>query len=175
MTSTSVGAASGRGPCQTASRRWPRATSWRGSATATAQLEALELAGGGARQLGDELDPARIFVGREAPLDEGLQRRRQRGAGFVAGAEEHERLGLDEVVGVGGADDGGFEDRRVRRQRRLDLDGGDPDATDLEHVVGAATVDVVAVAVAAVAVAGGGPGAVEGGEAALALVPVAGA
>src|SRR3990170_5059821 len=38
-----------------------------------AQLEALDLSGRGLRELGDELDPARVLVGRERVLHERLE------------------------------------------------------------------------------------------------------
>src|SRR5262249_53252108 len=59
------------------------------------------------------------------------------------------------------------------RERALDLERRDPDAADLEHVVGAARVSEEAVGVAHVAIAGARPRAVERREASLALVPVA--
>ena len=58
------------------------------------QLEALDLAGGGLGQLGDELDPARVLVGGELVLDEALElvlEGRRRG---VAVLEHDEGLGL---------------------------------------------------------------------------------
>jgi hypothetical protein len=38
------------------------------------QLETLDFPGGGLRQLGDELDPARIFIRREMGFDMVLER-----------------------------------------------------------------------------------------------------
>src|SRR5215472_14031141 len=100
------------------------------------QLEALDLAGRGARQVGPDVDPARIFPG--------------------AGALLHMR-----------------EQRFVRDERRLDLERRYPHAVDLEHVVGAPAVVIVAVGVAQILVAGMGPFADEGAAALRALVPVA--
>src|SRR6185436_7881850 len=55
----------------------------------------------------------------------------------------------------------------------LDLERGDPDAGDLEHVVGTAAERVTAVSVAGVFVAGVGPGALECLPGFAALIPVA--
>src|SRR5579863_10440361 len=62
----------------------------------------------------------------------------------------------------------------MQHQRRLDLDRRDPDATDLEHVVGAAGEVIVAVGVAHVLVAGLQPSADKGAAGGVAIVPVAG-
>ena len=98
------------------------------------EAEALDLAGRGLRQFGDELDRARIFVGREPVLDEALE---LRFVDMLAGLQHHEGLGLGEPVGVGRADDGGLENGRVLDEGRLDLERADIDAADLQHVVGA--------------------------------------
>src|SRR5262245_62708063 len=58
-------------------------------------------------------------------------------------------------------------------ERRFDLERGHPHAVDLEHVIGAPAVIIVAVRVAQVLVAGMGPFADEGAPALRALVPVA--
>ena len=42
--------------------------------------------------------------------------------------QHHERLGLDQAVGVGRADHRRFEDGRMLHQRRLDLERAHPDA-----------------------------------------------
>src|SRR5204862_4917199 len=85
----------------TRSRRTPRS-----SAFPLAQLEALDLGGGGLGQLGDELDEARVLVGREPVLDEGLQLVVAR---LLAGLEHDEGLALGEAVCVLLGDDGAFE------------------------------------------------------------------
>ena len=79
------------------------------------------------------------------------------GLAVVLGADSrritnaHDRLagGL-----VGGADDRGLGDLRVRDQRRLDLGGGDPVAGHVHHVVDPAEQPDVAVVVLLGAVAG---------------------
>src|SRR4051812_46159194 len=58
-------------------------------------------------------------------------------------------------------------------QRALDLERRDPDAGNLEHVVGTAAERIAAIGVADVFVAGAGPAALEGLPALAALVPVA--
>ena len=134
-----------------------------------AQLEALDLAGGGLRQVGDELDLARVLVGRQLVLHEGLQ---LGVGGLRAGLEHDEGLGLGQALGVGHADHRGLEHRRVLHQRGLDLEGRDVDAADLEHVVAAAAVGVAAVGVAHVLVAALGPAALEGVARLRAVAPV---
>src|SRR6266699_2249294 len=71
------------------------------------------------------------------------------------------------------ADDGGFEHRGVADQRLLDLEGRYPDAADLQHVVAAPAIAVIAVGVANIGVAGMGPLAAEGAARLVPLVPVA--
>src|SRR5262250_3400543 len=71
-----------------------RITNLRGALRA--QLEALDLAGGGLRELDAKFDPARIFVGRKRALRVLLQCQRQRVAGLVGGLEHHESLRLDQ-------------------------------------------------------------------------------
>src|SRR6266516_6361043 len=62
------------------------------------QLEALDLAGRGLRQVGAEFDPARIFVGRERALHMLLQHLHKLGTGLVRRLEHDERRGLDQRV-----------------------------------------------------------------------------
>src|SRR5438874_4374251 len=142
--------------------------------TSGAQLEALDLAGGRLRQLADELDPARIFVGRDLVLHEGLQLVGEARAGARRLLEDDESLGLHEPVGVLVAHHGRLEDGRMLDERRLDLHGRDPDAADLEHVVGTAREPEEAVGVLPVLVARLDPRAVERLLRLLVLVPVVG-
>src|SRR5437870_10945582 len=91
--------------------------------SAPAQLEALDLAGGGLGQLGHELDPARVLERSERGLDEGLELAGEGVAVAAARIAQHdERLGLGQAVGVLGADHGGLEDRGVGGERGLDLE-----------------------------------------------------
>ena len=83
-------------------------------------------------------------------------------------------LGLDQPVIVGAAYDGGLQHRLMGDQAGLDLDRGNPDAADLEHVVGAPAAHVTAGLVDGVGVAGAQPFTVEGCGGALGLVPVFG-
>jgi hypothetical protein len=87
--------------------------------------------------------------------------------------EHDEGLWLDQSVGVFLADDRGLQHSLVGDQRRLDVEGRNPHAADLEHVIGAPAVIVVAVGVAPVFVASMGPFAGKGAPALGALVPVA--
>src|ERR1044072_8361370 len=77
---------------------------------ALAQHEALHLAGLGARQAVGELDGARILVGRDALLDEILQRAGELGRRGLAGAQHDESLDDRAAVGVGRADHRAFGD-----------------------------------------------------------------
>src|SRR6266550_7227408 len=77
--------------------------------TSGAELEALDLAGGRLRQLADELDPARILIGCDLVLDEGLQLVGEAGAAARGLLEHDERLGLHEPVSVLVADHGRLE------------------------------------------------------------------
>src|SRR6478609_12183055 len=62
------------------------------------ELEALDLAGRSLGQLRAELDPARILVRRKRGLHVLLQRARKLLAGIVSRLEDHEGLGLDQLV-----------------------------------------------------------------------------
>src|SRR5215471_2185627 len=137
------------------------------------QLEALDLAGRGARQVGPDVDPARIFPGAGALLHMRAQRFEQPLVGAVTVLEHDEGFRLDQSVAVLLADDGGLEHRLMRNEGRLDLERRYPHAVDLEHVVGAPAVVIVAVGVAQILVAGMRPFADEGAAALRALVPVA--
>src|SRR6266568_778631 len=70
------------------------------------QLEALQLAGRGPRQVGPDIDPARIFPGAGALLDVDPQPFEQALVGRIAVAEHDEGLRLDQAVGILLADDG---------------------------------------------------------------------
>src|SRR6266545_5995026 len=88
-----------------------------GASSPSAQLEALNLAGRCLGQRGDELDPARVLVGRELVLHEALELLLERRRGDVAVLEDDEGLGLDEAARVLVPDNGGFEHRRVADER----------------------------------------------------------
>src|SRR4030095_1780145 len=62
------------------------------------QLEALDLAGRGLGQLGDEVDPAGILVRSDLVLHEGLELVGELVAAARRLLEDHERLRLDETV-----------------------------------------------------------------------------
>src|SRR5262249_19904284 len=137
------------------------------------QLETLNLAGRRARQVAPDVDPARIFPRPGALLHVRAQRLEQPLVGAVAVLETDEGFRFDQPVAILLADDGRLEHRLMGDECRLDLERGHPHAVDLEHVVGAPAVIVVAVRVAQVLVAGMGPFADEGAPALRALVPVA--
>src|SRR6266446_5072644 len=66
-----------------------------------AQLEALDLAGRGLGQLRHELEPARVLVRRDLVLHESLQLGLEPRRARVPVLEHHERLRLDQLIGVG--------------------------------------------------------------------------
>src|SRR3954451_10746217 len=136
------------------------------------QLEPLDLP---RRRLGQgihHVDPARIFPRADLLLDvileHLLQARRRR-----AGAQHDEGLGLQQTFRIGFGHDGSFQHGGMRDQRALDLEGRDPDARDLEHVVGAAAEGIAALGIPDIFVAGAGPRPLERAAALVALVPVA--
>src|SRR5262245_5960410 len=96
-----------------------------GLARHATKLEALQLAGLGARQLADIFDRARIFVGCDRRLDVLLQHLGAGGVAAIAAAQYD--IGLDDLPAllVGRAHDAAFGDRGMRQQRRLDLRTGD--------------------------------------------------
>src|SRR6516165_9177663 len=140
--------------------------------TLFAQFEALDLAGRGLWQLVEKGDPARAFERRQYGLRMLFERLREILVGAGAGFDNDESFGPDQTITVRGADHRRFEHVLVHDQCRLDLGGRDIHAADLQHVVAAAAIDVIAVLVLEILVAGARPGAVEGRPAALAVVPV---
>src|SRR5919197_1693359 len=101
--------------------RSPLSVSRARSYTLGAELEALDLAGCGLRQLAHELDPARVLVGRDLVFHERFQVVGQARCVRRRLLEDDERLGLDQAVRVLLADHGGLEDRAMTDQRRLDF------------------------------------------------------
>src|SRR3984957_3150995 len=136
------------------------------------QLEPLDLAGRGFRQRVDGLDPARIFPDADLLLDVLFQRLVQ-AICLRAGAQHHERLGLEQAFAICLGHHGGLEHRRMGDQRTLDLERRYPDAGYLEHVVAAAAESIAPIGVANVFVAGAGPVPFECPPALAALVPIA--
>ena len=90
----------------------------------------------------------------------------------VRRVEDDEGFRFDQAVFIGLTDHGGFEHGGVGGQRRFDFEGGNPDAADFEHVVGAAAIGEIAVVALAVLVAASGPGAEKGVAALFTVVPV---
>src|SRR5919202_359798 len=122
-----------------------------------AQPEALNLAGLRLRQLVDELDGARVLVGRDAALHEVLQLPDQALRARHPLAGDDERLDYLPTLLIGHADDGAFTDGVVLHQRRLDLGAGDVVPRGNDHVVGARLEPEVTVLVRPIRVAGDVP------------------
>src|SRR5262249_42478727 len=134
-----------------------------------AQLELLQLPGGGAGQRGDELDPLGGLVARERPAAVRYQVLRP-GTG-AAGA--HQGGGQFAPLVVGAPADRPPAYRRVRHQGVLRLDGGHVLATGNDHVLLPVGDHQVAVVVEVAAVAGAEPARVLDGCGRFRLVPVA--
>src|SRR5262249_35823954 len=122
-----------------------------------AKLEALQLVGLRARQLGDVLDGAGIFVRRDGRLDVVLQHLGRGRIAAVAWAQHD--IGLDDLPAllVGRAHHAAFGHRRVLEQRRLYFGTRDVVARRNDHVVGARLVPEIAVGIHEVSVAGDVP------------------
>src|ERR1700730_6601409 len=118
-----------------------------------AQLEALDLAGLGARQGRDELDRPGIFIRGDLGLGEILNILDQRLARHAAGAEHDECFYDLAAAGVGGAHNGAFQHLGVIEQRGFHLGTRDVVAGADDHVVGARVVPVVALGVLAIGIA----------------------
>src|SRR6516165_9385992 len=142
--------------------------------TLFAQFEALDLAGRGLWQLVEKGDPARAFERRQYGLRMLFERLREILVGAGAGFDNDESFGPDQTITVRGADHRRFEHVLVHDQCRLDLGGRDIHAADLQHVVAAAAIDVIAVLILEILVAGARPYAVEGRPAAFTVIPVEG-
>src|SRR5258706_571083 len=138
-----------------------------------AKFESLDFSGRRFGQLVEKLDPARVLVGRELVLDVLLELGFQGVASGVALLENDKGFGLDELALVFGADHRRFEHGFMRDESGFDLGGRDVDARDLQHVVGAPAVYVVAVPVQAVLVAALRPASHESAAAFLVIVPIA--
>ena len=127
-----------------------------------AQPEALELAGGGARQRVDELDPRGYLYG-AMRLDEVLDRLGlgvpDRGVGYRAQPSRSTTNAVTRLPArlVGHPDDAALEHVGVRWERLLDLRTGDVVAGRDDHVVAAGLVPEVAVVVADEGVTGDVP------------------
>src|ERR671930_2615116 len=92
-----------------------------------AQLEPLDLAPPGPGQLASELDPARVLIGGDLVLHEGLELIRElvgRPPGLL---QDDERLRLDEPIGILLTDHRRLEHGGGAHERRLDLYRRDPD------------------------------------------------
>ena len=88
-----------------------------------AEDEAANFASGGFGKFGQELDPARVFVGMQAIFDEGFEVLGQGLGWFVLRFEDDVGSGLDKSVLVGCGDDGGFEDGGMSDEGRFDFEG----------------------------------------------------
>src|SRR4029077_3612093 len=122
-----------------------------------AQLEALDLAGGGARQRVHEVDALRALVARQLLRRVLLDGAGERLARRVARTQRHVRSRNGRTFLVRLGDDRRLEHRGMRDERLLDFAGGDPHARAFEEIVAAAFEPVEAVLVAPVDVAGAHP------------------
>ena len=124
------------------------------------QLEALQLAGLRARQLGYELDRTRVFVRRDSRLHEVLQLRDQRIIAAVilslskGVSQDHERFHDRAARFVGSADHRALHHARVLQQRAFHFGPRDVVTGRDDHVVGARLVPEISVVVEQVCVAG---------------------
>src|SRR5215207_8790230 len=138
------------------------------------QFEPLDFAGGGFWQLGHELDPTGIIMRRQICFNVLLQRRSEFGGLRYLVAQYHECFGFDQSVIVCMANHRGFQNRFVRDQHGFDLEWGDPDAADLEHVVSTPAIGKITVLAFDVFIAAPGPGTEKCVAAFLPIVPVIG-
>src|SRR6185437_1824613 len=127
------------------------------------QRLAVDLAGAGLRQLRDESDLARIFVGQQFCLDVILQPscRLRRVEGRTV--HDHHRLQRHAAVRQFDGEHRAFAHVGVFGEAKLDLERIDPLPGDLDQVIGAAAEEMEAVGVAHKAVAGIDPSAVADG------------
>src|SRR5215470_8818256 len=86
-----------------------------------AQLETLDLPGGGLGELVDELDPARVFIARKPRLHMLLQGVRERPVRPDARLQHNIGARLYEFLLVGVTDDRGLEHGLMAHQRGFDL------------------------------------------------------
>src|SRR5581483_4429564 len=126
---------------------------------AEAQAIALDLARLGPGQALDELDRARVLVGRQLALDVVLQLADEAGRRDGRRLQDDERLDDESARRIRGGDDGGLGDGRMLVEHVLDLGTGDLVAAGDDHVVGAALIREIAVFVLDVHVAGDVPAA----------------
>ena len=118
------------------------------------QQRPLHLAARGLRQLGREVDDPGVLVRRGLLAHVLLELGREVVAGVEPVAQHDDRADDRAALVVGRRDDGRLGDRRVRDERRLDLERPDPVPRGDDHVVGAPLEVQVAVLVLADAVAG---------------------
>ena len=98
-------------------------------------------------QRGHEFDPARILVERNSRLNETLNVFGKHFAWFVPLTRHDERLWLHQSVASVVANDRALQYGFMLQQTVFNFRRRDKNTTDLQHVVGAAVVPVIAVAV----------------------------
>ena len=145
-----------------------------GSVGRLAEFEAADFSGGGAGELGDKFEAAGAFVVGEARGDEVEKIGDEGVVAGKAGAENDEGDGLGEMVLVFVCHDGDLGDGFVFEENVFDFGRAEPDARDLEHVVGATGEPVVAIGVLIVAIASGNPMTLDDLFGALVAIPVSG-
>ena len=116
-----------------------------------AQLALQDLAGRALRQLVDDLDDPRVFVGGEPLLAEGRSARPA--VALASGFERDDGLDLFAVALVGDADHRGLDDGFVLVEHFLDLARIDVEAAAQDHVLLAVDDPIAAVVVAVADVA----------------------
>ena len=99
------------------------------------QLSSLDLAARGLGQLGDEVDDARVLVGRGHALDVVLELAREPRRRAGAGGQHHDRAHHRAALLVRGGDRRRLGDGWMAEQRGLDLEGADAIAGRDDHVV----------------------------------------
>src|SRR5439155_2334861 len=139
------------------------------------QLEALRLARRGLGQRLDEVDPAGTLVFGNFRPYEVLQLAGQLGRLRMARRKHDIGHRLVQAIGIPAPDHARFLHRRVFNQGVLDLDRAHPDPTDLQHVIRAAGIPVIALGITVELVAGSDPVPFDRVLGPLVLVPVIGA
>src|SRR5947208_461123 len=115
--------------------------------TALTEPVSLNLSGGRLGKRGNEVEPPRLLVRRDAVPDEFLQFLYELLRRVLRILQDNVCLWFHELFRVLLTHHGGLENRFVRDERILHFDGRDPDATNFQHVVASTAVPEVAVLV----------------------------
>ena len=139
---------------------------------ASSEFESLYLAGGGLGQLFHKVEPPGVLVPRKAVLAVFQQVICQRFRGVSGVVQDHESLRFDQLIGIGTANNCGFQNQRVFDETTLNLYGRAPNYTYLKHVITATAIDEIAVLILEVGVAGVEPTIHHGLRCLLRVVPI---